>query len=205
MASEAAPAARTIEISVERRQSVQNGPTSSGWIGVGYNSDSVQSQMLGHTALEFNLRAAPSRWLPVVTLDGTVGQKLDYEGVRVGTGAQINASGTMRANDHLEFELRTSRDWLDLDAGRLFDAHVDWLKVTYTFSARSLVRLTGQQSETTRNASLYPSSVREHDRATTLSGLYAYKLNWQTVFFLGFGDANETRSVFMKVAYAFQR
>ena len=43
------------------------------------------------------------------------------------------------------------------------------------------------------------------DRRTTLSGLYAWRLNWQTVFFVGYGDAEDARSVFMKVAYAFQR
>lgn len=178
---------------------------SSGWIALGYNDESVQSRMLDRTTLEFNLRAAPSRWLPVIALDGEVGQKIDYAGVRVGDGGTINASGTMRATDHVELELRTSREWLDLDAGRLFTAHVDWLKMTYTFSARSLARLTAQRGDTTRNAALYPSPVSAHDRATTFSGLYGYKLNWQTVFFVGFGDAGETRSVFMKVAYAFQR
>ena len=53
------------------------------------------------------------------------------------------------------------------------------------------------------------------DRRFSLSGLYAYKLNWQTVFFVGYGDSSITgetgaltldrRSLFMKVAYAFQR
>ena len=45
--------------------------------------------------------------------------------------------------------------------------------------------------------------------------LFAYKLNWQTVLFLGYGDEREpnerdqlepiSRSLFVKVSYAFQR
>jgi predicted porin len=79
----------------------------------------------------------------------------------------------------------------------LFNAQIDWLKATYTFSPRSLVRATAQRKTIERNGTT--------DRKTTFSGLYAYKLNWQTVFFVGYGDAEDARSVFMKVAYAFQR
>ena len=116
--------------------------------------------------------------------------------------------GTGRLTDHLELQLRTSREWLDLDEGRLFDAQIDWVKATYTFSPRSLVRAIAQQSTIERTGSA-------RDRRFSLSGLYAYKLNWQTVFFVGYGDSSITadtgaltldaRSVFMKVAYAFQR
>ena len=81
-------------------------------------------------------------------------------------------------------------------------------KGTYTFSPRSLVRAIAQQSTIERDGDA-------RDRRFSLSGLYAYKLNWQTVFFVGYGDSSITgetgaltldrRSVFMKVAYAFQR
>jgi len=56
------------------------------------------------------------------------------------------------------------------------------------------------------------------DKAANLgfSGLFAYKLNWQTVFFVGYGDqqvhdvvSNELEpngnSAFVKVSYAWQR
>ena len=87
-------------------------------------------------------------------------------------------------------------------------AQIDWLETTYTFSPRSLVRAVAQQSTISREGF-------SRDRRCSLSGLYAYKLNWQTVFFVGYGDSSVTadtgaltldaRSVFMKVAYAFQR
>ena len=171
---------------------------SNGWANVGRIEELVGSKLLARNELEFEVRAAPRGWLPAIQLDGIVGDKIDYAGARVGSGARLNLSGTVRATDHLEVSVLTSREWLDLDSGRLFDAQIDWLKATYTFSSRSLVRAIAQRKTTDRNGTV--------DRRTSLSGLYAWKLNWQTVFFLGYGDAaDDSRSVFMKVAYAFQR
>jgi len=170
---------------------------STGWLTAGRTTERVGSTLLTRHDLEFNVRAAPRGWLPAIQLDGVAGDKIDYAGARLGKGAMVNLSATLRMTDHLELQARTSRDWLDLDSGRLFSAQIDWLKATYTFSPRSLVRAIAQQRTIEREGA--------SDRKVTLSGLYAYKLNWQTVFFVGYGDAEDARSVFMKVAYAFQR
>ena len=171
---------------------------SSGWATAGRTTERVGTSLLTRTDFDWNLRAAPYGWLPAIQFDGRAGDKIDYAGARVGRGAKVNVSGTTRLTDHLQMELRTSREWLDLDdAGRLFNAQIDWLKATYTFSPRSLVRAIVQQKTIDR------AGIEE--RKLTLSALYAYKLNWQTVFFVGYGDAEDAQSVFMKVAYAFQR
>jgi hypothetical protein len=50
----------------------------------------------------------------------------------------------------------------------------------------------------------------------SFSGLFAYKVNWQTVFYLGYGDdqaftdvtndyEHNGRQIFAKVSYAWQR
>jgi hypothetical protein len=98
---------------------------------------------------------------------------------------------------------------------RLFTAQVERLKATYTFTAHSYLRLIGQYVLTERDPSLYASPVSERDGSFSGSLLFAYKLNWQTVLFAGYGD-NRTltednrlekadRQFFLKVAYAFQR
>ncbi|HEV7767206.1 MAG TPA: DUF5916 domain-containing protein [Thermoanaerobaculia bacterium] len=181
---------------------------SNGWMSANHIRERVDSQLLTLKQVDFELTAAPLRWLPAIQLDGEVGEKIDYEGARVGTGARVNLSGTTRITDHLEMQLRTSREWLDLDRGRLFNAQIDWLKATYTFSPRSLVRAIAQQKTIERAGETDEGSL-------SLSGLYAYKLNWQTVFFVGYGDSSidgepgglfdDRKSLFMKVAYAFQR
>jgi hypothetical protein len=100
--------------------------------------------------------------------------------------------------------------------GRLFTARVDRLRATYTFTSRMFVRAIGQYVETERDPSLYLSPVEAKTASFSASALFAYKLNWQTVLFLGYGD-NRTflestdslehadRQLFVKLSYAFQR
>ncbi len=129
----------------------------------------------------------------------------------------------MRPGDRLELRLNASRRWLDVGApsaprsGRLFTASIGRLRVTYNLSSRDYVRLIGQYVETERDPSLYLDDEVEA-KSVVLSGsaLFAYKLNWQTVLFLGYGDSREhsieldglepaERQLFLKVSYAFQR
>ena len=137
-------------------------------------------------------------WLPAIQLDGVVGDKIDYAGARLGKGATLNLSGTLRMTDHLELQAadvaRVARSRFGPPvqrADRLAESDVHVLAAI----ARPRDRRSGRRSSATATT----------DRKVTLSGLYAYKLNWQTVFFVGYGDAEDARSVFMKVAYAFQR
>ncbi len=181
---------------------------SEGWITYrGFERERVGSRVFDYAMTELSVRAAPRRWFPAVQLAGTFGDKIDYAGGRLGDGANLTLSSTLRPTDHLELQGSATREWLDLDGGRLFTATINYVKATYIFTARSLVRLVAQHTDVTRG--------QTRDQSLTLSGLYAYKLNWQTVFFLGYGDSSitgdrgqltrDSRSVFMKVAYAFQR
>lgn len=172
---------------------------SDGWITLrGADRERVKGRMLNYQFVEFSLRGVPHRALPALRLDGALGEKVDYAKGRLGNGGRLALSGTLRPTDHLELQASTTREWLDVDEGRLFTATIDWFKVTYTFTARSLVRVTAQQTDVERNAT-------PRERARNLSALYGYKLNWQTVFFVGYGAGDDARNVFMKVSYAFQR
>ena len=98
--------------------------------------------------------------------------------------------------------------------GKLYTAWVDRLKATYSFSSKSLVRLIGQYVSTDRNPSLYSFPIAAHDAGFQGSALYSYKINWQTVLYVGYGDdrllsanndlAKLDRSLFFKISYAFQ-
>jgi hypothetical protein len=174
---------------------------SEGWATFRFaDRERVRGRILETSFVDFSLRAAPRRWLPAIQLKGQFGGKLDYAQGREGEGANLSLSTTYRPTDHLELQATASREWLDVAAGRLFDARVDWLKATYIFSARQLVRLTGQRSVLDHAGA--PRKTR-----TSLAALYAYKLNVQTVLFFGYGDESvaDSPNVFAKVAYAFQR
>ncbi len=160
------------------------------------------------------LSLSPSQAVGGVELDVTLGDDVDIAGLRLGTGGTVALQGTVRPTDHLALVLNGSRRWLDVSptgsgskSERLFTADVARLKATYTFSSRAFLRLIGQRTEVTQ----------QDGRAESFSGsaLFAYKINWQTVLFLGLGDERALspddrleptgREVFLKVSYAFQR
>jgi hypothetical protein len=88
------------------------------------------------------------------------------------------------------------------------------LRGTYNFTSRMWLRLIAQQVETERRPDLYLDEVDPKSEFFSGSAVFAYKLNWQTVLFLGFGDNRELddfeslqksdRQIFLKVSYAFQ-
>ncbi len=186
-----------------------------------YNFEAVA---IDGTLLEFNrfawsLSASPSRLLPSVSLTGNYGEQADVSNVRVGTGGTVAFAALVRPTDHLGLDLVGERQWIDetVDgrSGRLFTAQTARLKATYVFTARMLVRLIGQYVEITRDPSLWTFPVAAKEGGFAGSALFSYKLNWQTVLFVGYGD-NRTlqesgdltradRQFFLKVSYAFQR
>ena len=169
------------------------------------------------------VQASPWFWLTRVGVDGSYGRDVDFVGARTGHGGQVNFNATVRPTDHLAIELLASRRWLDVDDGtggesRLFTAMVERIKATYTFDRRSYLRLIGQRQTQRRDPALYGfvPPIPEKGEAIQFSALFAYKLNWQSVLFFGYGDESQwspvttnlessSRSFFLKLSYAFQR
>ena len=173
------------------------------------------------TQILYTVQLSPSRFLSQIALDGFLGEEVDFVGARPGHGGRVTASANIRPTNHLELQFDGDLRWLNVkpfeggEARRLFTAQVERLKALYHFTARSYLRLIGQYVQTERDPSLYATPVSERDGSFSGSLLFAYKLNWQTVLFLGYGD-NRTlteedrlekadRQFFLKVSYAFQR
>ena len=169
--------------------------------------------------LLYIVNLSPSLRLNQISLEGFVGQEIDFEGARTGTGANVSLSATFRPTNHLELRFNEARRWLNVETpmpGRLFTAGVDRLRATYTFTPRAFVRLIGQYVTTRRDPALYTEEVAAKDATFSGSALFAYKLNWQTVLFVGYGDEQELdaatdrlgrvdRQFFVKLSYALQR
>lgn len=175
---------------------------------------------LSRTQLLYFVQVDPSRRLPRIGVNGFVGQDIDIDNVRVGRGAEVNVSATVRPVPQLGLQLNSSVSWLDVDAAgggraRLFTAQVQRLNATVHFSARSFLRLIGQYVSTTRDPSLFAFDVPRHDGRFSGSALFSYRLNWQTALFVGYGDERAldereslqrtSRQLFAKIAYALQR
>ena len=179
----------------------------------------VGTEYLHRFRPRFYIESVPSRVMNFLSLDTYFGQEIDFDNAREGTGATILASAQIRPTEHLELRANGSWRWVDIDeptaSGRLFTAQVERLRATYSFNARSFVRVIGQYVDTKRDPTLYTFPIAARDANFSSSGLLAYKLNWQTVFYLGYGDQrtflestdrleSSGRQAFAKVSYAFQ-
>jgi len=183
------------------------------------NKVQVADQLLTQNYFSYFVQFDPSRHIPRITIQGRTGDSVDFDNVRVGTGTNITLEATVRPFDHLTLIADASREWLDLDevtaSGRLYTATIGRLKGVYVFNSRSFVRAIGQYVSTSRDPDLYTFEVPSRDGTFLGSLLYGYRLNWQTVLFVGYGDSglvNDAnalvrmdRTFFFKVSYAWQR
>nr|MDP9122060.1 DUF5916 domain-containing protein [Acidobacteriota bacterium] len=186
-----------------------------------YNIDRVRigNALFSRRQLVFSADSNPSRLLAAVGFDGFIGQEGDFDNGRMGRGGTINLRTTIRPTDHLELHLNGSDAWLDVDSAgrrsRLFTARLARLRATYNFTARMYLRLIVQRLRVERDPGLYLAAVTKADEALTQSVLFAYRIDWQTVLFAGYGGERDllpsavlapaSRSFFVKVSYAFQR
>ncbi len=183
----------------------------------------VGNRVLDRTQATWSISVDPSRRLTRITFNGNVGSEIDFENGQTGHGGDLFASITTRPTDHLELSFIGDRRWLNVEGGRLFTAQVARLKATYTFTARAFLRAIAQYVVTEREPRLYNAPVARKEGNLDGSALFAYKLNWQTVFFLGYGDSRAlepavgsgsapsrhdllpvARQLFLKISYAFQ-
>jgi hypothetical protein len=174
-----------------------------------------------------NVQAVPGRVLNNLSLEAYLFDEVDFDNARKGKGTTLLGTATVCPSDHLELVANASTRWLhvndpSLGAGRLFLAQVERLKATWSINSRAFLRLIGQYVQTSRDTSLYllpaPPDTRPSPKDATFnfSSLVAYKLNWQTVLYLGYGDDRDYlittrrlersgRQAFAKVSYAVQR
>jgi hypothetical protein len=184
------------------------------------NPTRAGDRLIGRKQFGYSVQLSPSRFLSSVGLNGTLGQDIDFDNARPGRGSTINANATLQPTDHLAFDLLENTRGLDetgpqSDRGRLFTQRISRVKGTYTFTARLFVRVIGQYVATTRDRALYTASVDSRSGSFGGSALFAYKLNWQSVMFVGYGDDRELldqrrlaqvdRQIFIKLSYALQR
>jgi hypothetical protein len=132
----------------------------------------------------------------------------------------VTLAVSIQPTNHLRFDFNGDRRWVNVAAGdhsgRLFTAQVERLKATYNLNASTYFRLILEYVETRRDLSLYTeASPPAREGGFSLSALYAYKLNWQSVIFIGY-DNNSVldesgrlltsgRQFFLKISHAFQR
>ena len=201
-------------ISFEGRKSLQ------GEIDYIFSTERAGDKLLRRNLWSIYFQLAPSRLFGQVSVNGELGDEIDYANARSGHGGAFTLSARFQPQEHLELRLDEALAWLNENDGtgterRLFTAVVHRLKATYNFTNRAFVRAIGEYIRSDQNPALYTSPVPLRSASLSSSVLLAYKLNWQSVLFVGYGDGQalddryewkrQDRQVFLKVSYAFQR
>jgi hypothetical protein len=175
-----------------------------------------EGEQFDRNRIYFTEQFGVSRVISFVSVDGWFGDEVDFTKNRLGRGANLAFTATLRPTNHLQLGLTNSLRWLNINSDRLFTSQVERLRATYTFNERTFLRAIVQNQRTNRDVSLYGSDVDQHSGALATQLLVAYKINWQTVAYVGYGDLDEVvgahgdfepsnRQIFAKVSYAFQR
>jgi hypothetical protein len=189
-------------------------------IALNYQFDQIRvgGKLLSRNELVYNVTVNPGVIVSSIDLVGSAGQQIDFENARTGTGVDVALGVTARPTRHLELAWNEELRWLDVDGqarSRLFTARVDRLSATYAFTARLLLRFIGQYEVTRRTPELYLAAVPAKVADFAGSLLFAYKINWQSVVFVGYGDNRtysdmtqrlepDSRQLFVKLSHAFQ-
>jgi hypothetical protein len=140
------------------------------------------------------------------------GDQLDYENSRKGRGLMLEPGITYNIGRHVYVQLDGVHEELSIDAGRVYRADLVQGRFVYQFTVRSFVRLILQYLDLSRNPELWVDEVAASEQHLLTQLLFSYKINPQTVLFVGYSDnhfgdsaidlATTDRTVFVKVGYA---
>lgn len=192
-----------------------------GFVQVRYNMDHTRAgdQVIGRNQFGYTVQFSPSQRVTYISIDSTMGQDIDFDNARPAHGLTMNLQATLQPTAHLAINFLQNTRSLHVDVfnqrDRLFVERVSRVNSTYTFTSRIFVRIIGQYVSATRDQVLYRNAVDGRSGDFSGSALFAYKLNWQSVLFAGYGDDRELSSVrrlepldrqfFVKISHAFQR
>jgi hypothetical protein len=145
-------------------------------------------------------------------LAGSAGDAIDYLNERDADHITLNPAMEYNCGRHLHFEISHTYEKLDVAGGRLYYANAGRVKAVYQFNLRSFFRAIVQFKDTRRDTSLYIEPEEPKEQEVETQFLFSYKVNPQTVLFLGYSDLHlgddefrltqSNRTLFAKIGYA---
>ncbi len=145
-------------------------------------------------------------------LSWNVGDDVDLQHLRPADQLTFAPGLTWEPGRHLRAELEHRYQRLDVEEGRLFTARLTELRLVWQFTLRSFVRAIVQYRDLERDPDLYVEAVDSKRERIFSQFLYSYRLNPQTVFYLGYSDTQlgtdqidrlrTDRALFVKLGYA---
>ena len=144
------------------------------------------------------------------------GSKIDYSNEQLADLFTLEPELTWDINDHWQVQLEHSYSRLNNPQGdNVFTANLTDLRIYYKFNMRSMLKLILQFEDIDRNENAYYYVVDKINRDYGSQLVYSYKINAQTLFYLGYSDKGyqddslknierDQRTFFTKLSYAWQ-
>jgi hypothetical protein len=181
-----------------------------GWAG----TERYEGEAFDTWELSYDAGLWPTGWLFLMA-EGSFGEAIDTDNARTGRRLMVTPYVEAKLGERLSAVLSHTHERFDVEAGRLYTADVSYLKTVYQLSRRAFVRAIVQFYHEERDPELYldPEDVGAEASWLGSQVLFSYKINPQTVFFLGYSDAHfggepsgivqTDRTLFAKIGYAF--
>jgi hypothetical protein len=143
------------------------------------------------------------------------GDTIDYSNARQASGINILPSLEFSLGRHININLQHAFQRLSLEGDEIFTANLSQVKLIYNFNVRTFVRVIMQYLDVVRNPDLYLFPIPDKTQTIFTQFLFSYKLNPQTVLFIGYSDnylgmtdidiTQSNRTFFVKLGYAWTK
>lgn len=148
-----------------------------------------------------------------VSFEGYAGDEVDYDHVRKGKRLMLRPAFDYKLGRSMTIGFDHVYEHQDVEGGRLYSAHLSNLKFLFQFNTSTSLRAILQYADFKYNTDLYAGISDPRFKHLFTQFLFSYKLNPQTILFLGYSDdyygyrtipmKQKNRTLFLKVGYAF--
>jgi len=162
-------------------------------------------------AFAFYVETVPVKGLYLYMLSG-VGDYVDYMNSRLSWRFLLRSGMDLAFGQHLNINLAHTLERLSLEGDKIYTANLLQTQWVYNFNVRTFIRATIQYTDINRNVDLYTFPIDPESRTLFTQFLFSYKINPQTVLFIGYSDnhmgwrgidiTQKDRTFFLKIGYA---
>jgi hypothetical protein len=180
---------------------------------VAHNRRLYNSQMFDLVDARWMLSMRPSRVFGF-RMPGSYGYDVDLANTRRATLLSLQPTVDARLGRHLNMTLSHSLRTLSTGGDEIVGAGLTQAQVGYHFNSRTMLRATLQYQDIDRNQALYVMPVKSESQSFFSQFLFSYRVNPQTLLFLGYSDnhlgedgatvVRTGRTLFLKLGYAWQ-
>lgn len=145
-------------------------------------------------------------------LSGRLGDEVDYANGREARVVRLDPGVDLRLGRRVMLDMGYSMQRLRAEGREILSADLLQLRAVYHFGVRTFVRAVVQYQTTERNQEMFVSPVAPHNQNLFTQLLFAYKVNPESVVYLGYTDTRlgdnqidltqTGRSLFLKFGYA---